>query len=149
MPGFPPGPGCRQGTRRQGFSPKQSSGKELCHLAFLRKVLPFARPTALLIRSDLIRKKDPFYNEMNLHADHEVCYEILLNHDFGFVHQVLTFMLEHEESVTSSDYDVYGKVYYTNLDLLIKYGPTFLAKNEYEVILNRRIKHYYLFLGLK
>jgi len=123
------------------------SGRELCRLALRRQVRPFPRPTSLLIRSDLIRKNDPFYNESNLQADHEVCYEILRNHDFGFVHQVLTFVRVHEGSVTSSDFAVYEKLYYTNLALLIKYGPIFLSKDEYKEILNRQIKGYYLFLA--
>jgi glycosyltransferase involved in cell wall biosynthesis len=123
------------------------SGRELCRLALPQKVRPFPRPTALLIRSDLIRERDPFYNESNLQADHEVCYEILRNHDFGFVYQVLTYMRVHNESVTSSDYAVYGKLHYTNLALLKKYGPVFLAQEEYEELLNRKLGLYYHFLA--
>jgi glycosyltransferase involved in cell wall biosynthesis len=121
-------------------------GRELCRLSLLRRVRPFPRPTALLIRSDLIRKRDPFYNEVNLQADHEVCYEILRDHDFGFVYQVLCYMRVHEESVTSSNYDVYGKLHYTNLALLQKYGPQFLSEEEYEEVFNLRMNRYNQFL---
>jgi glycosyltransferase involved in cell wall biosynthesis len=132
---------------RLPFPDESISGRKLCRRALRGRVHPFPRPTALLIRSDLISRNEPFYNESNLQADHEVCYEILRNHDFGFVHQVLTFMRVHDNSVTSSDFDTYAKLYYTNLALLIKYGPVFLSDNEYKKILNRRIQNYYLFLA--
>jgi hypothetical protein len=131
---------------RLPFPDECISGREVCRLALRRQVRPFPRPTALLIRSDLIRKKDPFYNEPNLEADHEVCYEILHNHDFGFVYQVLTFMRVHDGSVTT-EVAIYQKLYYTNLALLMKYGPVYLPKDEYEKILNYQINHYYLFLA--
>jgi glycosyltransferase involved in cell wall biosynthesis len=124
------------------------SGRKVSRLALKMKAWPFPRPTALLIRSNLIRKKDKFYNEKNLHADHEICYEILKDHDFGFVHQVLSFMRVHEGSVSQSDYDVYGKLHYTNLALLKKFGPIFLELNEYEELLRKRFKKYYKFLAL-
>jgi len=132
---------------RLPFPAECISGREICRLALSKKAWPFPRPSALLIRSDLIRDKDPFYNEEKLQADHEVCYEILGDHDFGFVHQVLTFMRVHEESVSTSDFAVYGKLYYTNLDLLMKYGPIFLSRPEYEEIRERQMKKYYLFLA--
>ena len=123
------------------------SGREISRLALLKHTFPFPRPTALLILSDLIRRNDTFYNESNLHADHEVCYEILRNYDFGFVHQVLTFMRTHDESVTSTDYATFGKLFYTNLDLLINYGPVFLEKNEFKETLNSHLRDYYMYLA--
>ena len=131
---------------RLPFPDECISGRELCRLALSAQVHPFPRPTAILIRSDLTRKKDPFYNEPNLHADHEVCYDILRNHDFGFVYQVLTFMRVHDGSVTT-EVAIYQKLYYTNLALLMKYGPVYLPKDEYEKILNYQINRYYLFLA--
>jgi glycosyltransferase involved in cell wall biosynthesis len=122
-------------------------GREISRLALLKHTFPFPRPTALLILSDLIRKNDTFYNEANLHADHEVCYETLRDYDFGFVHQVLTFMRTHDESVTSTDYATFGKLFYTNLDLLINYGPVFLEKNEFNETLNSHLRNYYRYLA--
>ncbi len=122
-------------------------GRDLCRRALLNQVWPFPRPTALLIRSGLIRNKDPFYTEANMHADHEVCYEILRDHDFGFVYQVLTFLRLHNESVTSADYAAYGKLHYTNLALLMEFGPVFLGKDEYQQTLKKRIELYHKFLA--
>ena len=58
---------------RLPFPDECISGREICGLALRGKVRPFPRPTSILIRSDLTRIKNPFYNELNLHADHEVC----------------------------------------------------------------------------
>ncbi len=51
------------------------------------------RPTSLLIRSDSIRSRDPFFDgaEFPRHCDTAVCYEVLREGDFGFIHQVLTY----------------------------------------------------------
>jgi glycosyltransferase involved in cell wall biosynthesis len=123
------------------------SGRELCRLALLKKVHPFPRPSAILIRSDLIRAKKRFYNESKLHADHEICYKILEKNDFGFVHQVLTFMRTHDDSMTSTDYAAFGKLFYTNLDLLVTFGPKFLKKKEYKETLTTHLRRYFRFLS--
>jgi hypothetical protein len=128
------------------FPDEYISGRDLCRLALHRQVRPFPRPTSILIRSDLTREKDSFYNHPNLHADHEVCYDILRDHDFGFVYQVLTFMRVHEESQTT-EIAKYKKLYHTNLELLVKYGPVFLSKDEYKNLLKKRLDEYYAFLA--
>ena len=76
-------------------------GREIGRLTLMGKVYPFSRPSSLLIRSDLIRNRKSFYDESYLHSDVGVCYELLEDHDFGFVHQVLTFIRPHDESLTS------------------------------------------------
>src|SRR5215471_12165190 len=58
-------------------------------------------PSTLMYRSDIVRSRPAFYNESNLHADTEACLEFLEHHDYGFVHQVLTFQRMREESMTS------------------------------------------------
>jgi glycosyltransferase involved in cell wall biosynthesis len=123
------------------------AGREICRLALLKKAHPFPRPTALLIRSDLIRENEQFYNESKLHADHEVCYQILEKNDFGFVHQVLTFMRTHDDSMTSTDYAAFGKLFYTNLDLLVTFGPKFLKETEYKEKLTTHLNRYFRFLS--
>ena len=106
-------------------------GKELCRLTLLNRVNCFWSPSSLLIHSDLIRKRHCFYNEKHLHADVEACYEVLKESDFGFVHQVLTFIRRHEESVTSVIAAPYKREILWNLDLFLKFGPVFLSKAEY------------------
>ena len=66
-------------------------GAEVCRKHFLEKVYVFGSATSVLYRSDLIRRHNPLYNEANIHADTEACFQLLKESDFGFVHQVLTF----------------------------------------------------------
>jgi glycosyltransferase involved in cell wall biosynthesis len=127
------------------------SGRAICR-SFLQLtsglggVWVFGSPSSLLIRSDLIRQRDLFYNEANLHADTEVCFELLQHTDFGFVHQVLTYTRKHSDAVSSFS-ERFRTYILGNLAVLKKYGPVFLSKEEYEKCLERKINQYYDFLG--
>ena len=66
-------------------------GREICRRHLLEGLYVFGSANAVLYRSDLVRSRDPFYNEANIHADTEVCFALLKTSDFGFVHQILTF----------------------------------------------------------
>ena len=123
------------------------SGKELCRLTLQNQVNCFWSPSSLLIRSDLIRKRPHFYNEKHIHADVEACYEILKESDFGFVHQVLTFIRRHEDSVTSAVAAPYNRTILWNLDLFLTFGPVYLSRDEYETHLKLKTRKYYKFLA--
>src|SRR5256886_5381380 len=77
------------------------SGRLAGRKALLENRYFFGLPTTMLIRADLIRRRTPFYDPVNLHADVQSCYDILRESDFAFVHQALAFMREHRESQTS------------------------------------------------
>ena len=123
------------------------SGRELCRLTLLNRVNCFWSPSSLLIHSDLIRKRHDFYIGDNLHADVEACYDVLKESDFGFVHQVLTFIRRHDESVSSLVAAPYNTMILSNLDLLTQYGPEYLGSRQYQVQLNKKINEYYWFLA--
>jgi hypothetical protein len=96
----------------------------------------------------LVRKRHRFYNEKIIHADVEACYEVLRESDFGFVHQVLTFIRQHEESVTSVLAEPYNRTIIWNLDLFLRFGPFFLSKTEYNNHLSITTRRYYNFLAV-
>lgn len=121
-------------------------GRDLCRLTLLNRVYCFWSPSSILIRSDLIRKRPFFYAGPHLHADVEACYEVLKESDFGFVHQILTFIRTHEDSVTSAVAMPYNRIIVSNLDLLLKYGPVFLNHAEYRSHLNKKTEEYYFFM---
>ena len=106
-------------------------GHEICRRSLLGGPYVFGSPSSLLIRSDLIRKHRPFYDEMNMHADKEICYELLQESDFGFVHQVLTFTRRHNETNTTH-LKLYGTYRIGKFLILKKYGPVFLNRDEYD-----------------
>jgi glycosyltransferase involved in cell wall biosynthesis len=107
------------------------SGRDVCRYSLLGGRYLFGSPTALLIRSEFVREREKFYNESNLHADTEVCYELLKDVDFGFVHQVLTFTRRHNEAMTSFANRTKTHIP-SRLLVLLKYGPAYLERDEFE-----------------
>jgi glycosyltransferase involved in cell wall biosynthesis len=128
-----------------------TSGRELCRRSLLGGLYVFGSPSSILFCSDAVRSRKELYisDEFgSLYADQDACYQILQNSDFGFVHQVLTYSRIHDESVTSVaastslNHDLPAQ-----LNILRKYGPTYLSKEEYEAHLDKVMQRYYSFLG--
>ena len=127
-------------------------GHDLCRRMLKGGLYVFGSPTSILIRADLVRGRDEVYPNTDdfdsLYADQEPCYEMLRNHDFGFVHQVLTFSRTHQESVTSRaattglNYDLPAYV-----NIFKKYGSIYLSQQEYRDRLKVLTDRYYGFLG--
>jgi glycosyltransferase involved in cell wall biosynthesis len=122
-------------------------GREVCRSWLLgRGSYVFGNATSVLFRSDIVRSRHALYNESNLHADTELCLELLEHHDFGFVHQVLTYMRVQSGSLTS-----HSKKFQTylanNLYQATKYGPIYLSNEETEHAIRHYLRVYYRYLG--
>lgn len=104
-------------------------GREIGRRHLLGDLFVFGAPTSLLIRSDLVRNRDPFYDEGNPHADIDACLAVLRESDFGFVHQVLTFTRRHNESATSRLVRLKTNRL-ARLKALEDHGPFFLSRDE-------------------
>jgi glycosyltransferase involved in cell wall biosynthesis len=118
------------------------SGKEICRKKLLDQLYVFGTATSVMYRSDDVRKKNPFYNESNIHSDTEVCFELLRNSDFAFIHELLTFSRKEEGTLTSfsekmSTYCIGG------IEDLFKFGQYYLSYEEYKYALSRRLDRYY------
>ena len=103
----------------------------------------FGSPTTMLIRSDLIRKRIPFYNPVNLHADEESCYDILQESDYGFVHQVLAYFRKHERSQTAQALDFDTSILAGRVYALAKYGRVYLSEEEFRRRSRERLREFY------
>ena len=122
------------------------SGREICRSSLLGGAWVFGSPTSLLIRSDVVREREPFYDESVIHSDTEACFDILQDHDFGFVHQVVTFTRRHNESVTSLT-NAFETRRLAGFTFLLRYGPAYLSKEEYERRLEEALEGYHRFLA--
>jgi glycosyltransferase involved in cell wall biosynthesis len=135
-----------QGVRCASSPTTFLEGRAAGRMALLGDAYFFGSPSTMLIRSDLIHKRRPFYNPVNLHADEESCYDILQESDFGFVHQVLSFFRMHEQSQTSTargfESILVGRVY-----ALAKYGHAYLTDEEFERRYRERFNEYYALLA--
>lgn len=120
-------------------------GNELCRSTLLGGPYVFGSPSTLLLRSDLIRSRKPFYNEALLHADREVCFDILQESDFGFVHQVLSFTRRGKGTMTTYARRL-NTFIFDDLHTLIKYGPIYLSGEDYRIALGKSIIRYLQFL---
>ena len=95
---------------------------------------------------------DPFYDPDDLliegHAfteDQATCLRLLRESDFGFVHQVLTFTRRDDRS-PFSDYTRVGAHLPERINLLMRYGPIYVTKNEYQRALTVALVQYGFFL---
>lgn len=123
-------------------------GRQICRSAFLEDIHVFGSPTSLLIRSDLIQNRKEFFDESSgsVHADYFACYEVLQHTDFGFFHQVLTYTRRHGDTVTTLSRRLNSSLP-ARLFCLLKYGPIYLGRAEYEHSLEQLLNLYYRFLG--
>jgi hypothetical protein len=122
------------------------SGHAVCRAVLLGGLYVFGSPTSLLLRSDIVQSRTEFYDASVLHADTEVCFNILQDHDFGFVHQVLTFTRRHNESVTSLTHRLNTR-YLADIAFLLKYGPIYLSDQEFEDRRQRVLTSYHRYLA--
>ncbi len=52
-------------------------GREICRKLFLEGSYVFGTATSLLFRAELVRNRDPFFDESNLHSDSDACLALL------------------------------------------------------------------------
>lgn len=139
---------CGRGVAWQGvpYPATVVKGFDACRTELLGGPHVFGTPTTVLYRSALLRTRESFYNEANIHADTEACVEFLEHWDFGFVHQILTFNRKEDDSLTSFSDRIYtylpGFLY-----LLQTYGPRYLSPAELERRLVEHRRDYYRALG--
>ena len=76
------------------------SGREIVRLHLLDGAYLFGAPTTVLYRSEIVRRRVPFYDEI-FAEDLSACYEILKDWDFAFTHDILTFVRTWNESILS------------------------------------------------
>ena len=121
-------------------------GRWVGRQSLLGSLWVFGGPTAHMLRADLVRARDPFYDESNLHADAAACYEIMTTCDLGFVHQVLTSSSVHRGSATFTTARRLNTYLLGHLTVLKTYGPVYLTRREYDLVLKERLDTYYTFL---
>ena len=118
------------------------SGRATSRLFFLEDIYIFGSATQLLLRSDLIRSRTPFYDESYIpFEDAAVIFDLLTKCNFGFVHQVLTFTRRDNPSLMSRIANLdYREPF--NLLMLRAFGRHFLDSEEYEQQLQRKERIY-------
>jgi len=107
------------------------SGRDACRLHLIDGIFLFGSPTTQMFRADIVRGRTPFWAEGRLHEDTEAVFEILRDHDFGFVHQVLSFSRVDSASIMGSISD-FGSARLDKLIILERFGRDFLSPGEFD-----------------
>ncbi len=123
-------------------------GQEVCRLRLLKGLKVFGGPSASLLRASVVREMQPFYKLGNYHGDTEAYLDLLQKHDFGYVHQVLTFNRKGgEDSRTTGYLERVNSYPAADIEELVRYGPIYLTDDERKLRLGQAVKRYYRFLA--
>jgi glycosyltransferase involved in cell wall biosynthesis len=122
------------------------TGREACRVVLKDGIYLFGSPTTVMFRADLVRGRVPFYAEGRLFEDAEICFDLLADHDFGFVHQVLTFTRTENDSLWRG-MRAYNGWLLAKRNHIAQYGPTFLTPDELAEVWKQRERHYRRFLA--
>lgn len=119
------------------------SGREVALLYFLRGAYLFGSPTSILMRSEIVRSRSPFYEERYApFEDAHACFDLLRACDFGFVHQVLTFSRWDNGGILSG-INRFGIEPFLNLSMLVAHGKDFLSREEFNQCLKSAERRYF------
>jgi len=123
------------------------SGREVCRNTLRRQYFIFGSASTRFIRSELIRKREDYYNKTYLHADTAECFEQLQNSDFGFVHKILSYTRRHSDAQTATFSHRYATERPERLSWLKEYGPVYFDRDELEELFDKEERGYYQFLA--
>ncbi|MEM7220395.1 MAG: glycosyltransferase family 2 protein [Pseudomonadota bacterium] len=123
------------------------TGRDVARRALLGEIYPFLSPSCLLLRVDVLARRDAFYRESGLHADVEAAYEILRETDYAIVQAVLTTIRKHEDSVTSASAKPMNTLLASNWQLFDRFAPEFISRTEYQEREAEHLERYYKFLA--
>ena len=117
------------------------AGREIVGQSLLWRIAVLGSPTSVLLRSDLVRSREPFYDQSFRHADTEAAYWALMRSDFGFVPRLLTFTRRPPVGETPTSKRLNSEPP-EEVRMLIRYGPGLLTETEYRQQLRRLLRSY-------
>jgi glycosyltransferase involved in cell wall biosynthesis len=131
-----------------GLEPAKAvfAGRDVGRRHFLESLYAFGSANSLLYRADLVRERQPFFDESDIHADTEVCFDLLKSCDFGFVHKTLTFTRVRPNSLTARSAALQTR-FAGGLRVLLAHGPDYLTPEEFDTLLDQQVTDYYQFLS--
>jgi glycosyltransferase involved in cell wall biosynthesis len=105
-------------------------GVEILRQSLLGGPFVTGSATSILLRTELVRRRRPFYDPTFRHADSDADLWAFTQSDFGMVHQVLTFARRPPaaETTLSDRLNTYAP---EGVRLVIRYGPLCLSPSEY------------------
>lgn len=139
--------GSRIGWDGLPFPSKFVKGRDICRMRLRDKILVFGGPSASMLRTRAVKEQLPFYTRGNYHGDNDAYLRLLQRHDFGFVHQVLSYNRRGEDSPTTHYVESFNSYMLMVMEELVRFGPTFLTEPELKARLDETTDDYYRFLA--
>ncbi len=124
-----------------------TKGREICRMRLLKGLKVFGGPSNSLLRASVVNERQPFYKVRNYHGDTEAYLDLLHEHDFGFVHQVLSYNRRGEDSRTTAFLQRVNSYVAADVEELTRFGAIYLTNKERELRLRQATKVYYRFLA--
>ena len=122
-------------------------GRDACRRILFDKLYVTGSQTTVLYRADVVRSRKPFFEPGHDIADAETAMDILLDHDFGFVHQVLSFSRLDSDSVSGALRDRFKWMKPFFLVLVERYGRAVLSEAEWADLRGLYSREYFRFLA--
>jgi glycosyltransferase involved in cell wall biosynthesis len=135
----PSGAGVPHGTWRMG-------GKDACRLMMRTECFLLGSPSVVLYRADIVRSKETFFSPTSYHDDTDAGYQILLEHDFGFVEQILSYCRTQDDSITARR-RMYNPAPLDYLMTIERYGRAVLSEAEFHELSSMKWDYYWRFLA--
>ncbi len=129
------------------ISRTEVSGRDACRLYLLEDKYIFGSPTSTLLRSSLVRQRAPFYEERYApFEDAQVCFDLMMDCNLGFVHQVLTFSRRDNGSIFPQINSL-GFPFFFRLATTVLQGRKYLSPEEYNACLRGAERCYFHYLA--
>ncbi len=120
------------------------SGREACRLYFLKGRYVFGSPTSTLVRSEVVRSGQPFFEERYApFEDGHAYFYALRSWDFGFVHQLLTYSRTENGGIMCRVRG-FGLGAFLPFTMLAAHGRNSLSEDEFRTCMKRAEQNYFL-----
>jgi glycosyltransferase involved in cell wall biosynthesis len=127
------------------YTEEVMAGREVVRRALLGPPWVTGSPSSLLFRADLVRGAKSFFDESVWHADTDSAYQVLLQSELGFVHQVLSFTRLHAKALTSFSHQANTYLPHHGR-MLIRYGKAVLGEKAYRKAMRAWLRQYSFYL---
>jgi glycosyltransferase involved in cell wall biosynthesis len=119
------------------------NGRELARMHLRADSYLFGAPTTVLMRASFVLASPKFYDEEQWIAeDLSACFNALREWDFGFVHQILTFVRTENDSILSR-IKGFDAQFLDRLVLLRRHGRDFMSEVEFATTQESLLRAYY------
>lgn len=128
------------------FRVSRLSGRDACREILVNRLDLTGSQNTVMYRANLVRARRPFFAPGRHFPDVDTALELLLEHDLGFIHEVLSFTRTENESIWThaTPFNPLALFRFLTVEL---YGGRVLAREEFERVRTKARREYFQYLG--